>query len=110
MGLPTGPLIPRIIDPAECTGDNNESAATASPCIQRHIRHDCQRQDGTQSTLSGASREGDEVAMLPNGGDTSPPTKLPAGNGLVVLHCADCCAPQTQHRDVTLTHQSMQHH
>jgi hypothetical protein len=34
--------------------------------------------------------------MLPNGGDTSPPTKLPAGNGLGVLQCADCCAPQTQ--------------
>jgi hypothetical protein len=33
--------------------------------------------------------------MSPNGGDTSPPTKLPAGNDLVALQCADCCAPQT---------------
>jgi hypothetical protein len=98
MGLPPHPLIPLIVNPAECTGDDNELAPTASPHIQRHIRHDRQSQDGTQSTLSGAFREGDEGAMLPDGGDTSPPTKLPAGNGLVTLQCADCCAPQTQLR------------
>jgi hypothetical protein len=91
-------LIPLIVNPAERTGDDNESAPTASPHIQRHIRRDCQSQDGTQSTLSGAFREGDKVAMSPNGDDTSPPNKLPAGNGLVTLQCADCCAPQTQLR------------
>jgi hypothetical protein len=36
------------------------------------------------------------MAMSPNVGDNSPPTKLLAGNGLVALQCADCCAPQTQ--------------
>jgi hypothetical protein len=72
MGLPPRPLIPLIVEPAECTGDDSESATTASPTTQRHIRR-VQRQDGTQSTLSGASREGDDVAMSPNGGDTSPP-------------------------------------
>jgi hypothetical protein len=101
MGLPLRPLIPLIIDPAERTGDDNESAPMASPCIQRHIRHDNQRHDGTQSTLSGASHEGHKVAMSPNGGDTSPPTKLPASDGLVALQCADCCAPQTQLRPMS---------
>ena len=72
MGLPPRQLIPLIVEPAECTGDDSESATTASPTTQRHIRR-VQRQDGTQSTLSGASREGDDVTMSPNGGDTSPP-------------------------------------
>jgi len=36
--------------------------------------------------------------MSPDGGDTSPPTELSAGNGSVALQCADCCAPQTQPR------------
>jgi hypothetical protein len=98
MGLPPRLLIPLIVDPAEHTGYDNEPAPMASPCIQGHIRCDRQCQDGTQSTLSGASRVGDKVAMLPDGGDTSPPTKLPAGNGLVALQCANCCAPQTQLR------------
>jgi hypothetical protein len=98
MGLLLPPLIPLIVYPAECMGDNNGPAAMASPCIQRHIRCALQCQDGTQSTLSGASREGDNVAMSPDRGDTSPPTKLPVGNGLVMLQCAACCAPQTQLR------------
>jgi len=34
--------------------------------------------------------------MSPDGGDTSPPTKLSAGDGPVVLKCKDCCAPHTQ--------------
>jgi hypothetical protein len=98
MGLPPRQLIPLIVDPAERTGDDNKSAATAPPRIQRHIRRDRQRQDGTQSTSSRASREGDKVAMSPDGGDTSPPTELPAGDGSVALQCANCCAPQTQLR------------
>jgi hypothetical protein len=98
MGLPPCPLIPLIINPAECRGDDNELVSTVSPRIQCHIRRDHQCQDGTQSTSSGASCEGDKVANLPNGGDTSPPTKLPAGNGLVLLQCANYCAPQTQLR------------
>jgi hypothetical protein len=98
MGLPLRPLIPLIVNPAECTRDDNELAPTASPRIQCHIQRDCQCQDGTQFTSSGASCEGGEVALLPDGGDTSPPTKLPAGGGLVALQCADCCAPQTQLR------------
>ena len=72
MGLPLRPLILLIVEPAECTEDDNKSATTASPPPQRHIRR-VQRKNGTQSTLSGASREGDDVAMSPNGGDTSPP-------------------------------------
>jgi hypothetical protein len=96
MGLLLHLLIPIIVYPAECMGDDNEPAAMASPCIQCHIRCALQCQDGTQSTLSGASREGDNVAMSPNGGDTSPPIKPPAGNGSVALQCAECCAPQTQ--------------
>jgi len=36
--------------------------------------------------------------MSPDGGDTSPPTELSAGDGPVVLQCTDCCAPQTQPR------------
>ncbi len=100
MGLLLRPLILLIINPAERMRDNNELALRESPCIHHHIWCDCKCQDGTQSTCSGASREGDEVAMLPNGGDTSPPTKLPAGNGLVMLQCADCCAPQTQLRRI----------
>ena len=95
MGLLLGPLIPLIVEPAEHTEDNNELATTASPATQRHIRR-VQRQDRTHTTLSGASCEGDKVAILPNGGDTSPPTELSAGDGLVVLQCADCCTPQTQ--------------
>ena len=90
-------MIPLIVEPAERTGDDNKLATTASPTIQRHIRR-AQRRDGTQSTSSGASREGDEVAMSPDGGDTSPPTELSAGDGRVVLQCTDCCAPQTQPR------------
>ena len=39
--------------------------------------------------------------MLPYGGDTSPPTELSTGNGLVALQCADCCAPQTQPRSTS---------
>jgi hypothetical protein len=101
MGLLPRPLIPLIVDPAECTGDNNELATTASPRIQRHIWRDRHRQDGTQFTLSGAFCEGDKMAMLPDGGDTSAPTELPAGNGLVVLQCANCCAPQTQLRPMS---------
>jgi hypothetical protein len=41
------------------------------------------------------------VAILPDGGDTSPPTELSAGNGSVVLQCADCRAPQTQLRSTS---------
>jgi hypothetical protein len=100
MGLPPCPLIPLIVDPAERMGEDNESAPTASPCIQRHIRHDRQCQDGTQSTLSVASRKGDKVAMSSSGGDTSPPTELPASDSLVALQCANCCAPQTQLRPI----------
>jgi hypothetical protein len=96
MGLPPRPLIPLIINPAECTGDNNELATMASPRIKCHIQRDYQCQDGTQSTSSRAFCEGDEVAMLPDGGDTTPPTELPAGDGLVGLQCADYLAPQTQ--------------
>jgi hypothetical protein len=95
MGLPLRLLISLIVEPAECTEDDNELATTASPAIQRHIRR-IQRQDRTHSTLSGASCEGDKVAMSPNGGDTSPPTKMSAGDGSVALQCADCRAPQTQ--------------
>jgi len=36
--------------------------------------------------------------MLPDGGDTSPPTELSAGDGPVMLQCNDCCAPHTQPR------------
>ena len=97
MGLSPRPWIPLIVDPAERTGDDNELATMASPTTQRHIRR-VQRQDGTQSTSSGASREGDEVAMSPDGGDTSPPTKLFAGDGPVMPQCTGCCAPQTQPR------------
>jgi hypothetical protein len=75
MGLPPRPLIPLIVNPAEHMGDDNESAPMASPCIQLYIRPDRQRQDGTQSTLSRASHEGDKVVMSPDVGDTSPPTK-----------------------------------
>jgi hypothetical protein len=96
MGLPPCLLIPLIVDPPERMGDDNELAPTASPHIQRHICCDRQSQDGTQSTSSGALREGDKVAMSPDGGNTSPPTELPAGDGSVMLQCADCCAPQTQ--------------
>ena len=71
MGLPPRPLIPLTVEPAESTGDDSESATTASPTTQCHIRG-VQRQDGTQSTSSRASREGDDVAMSPNEGDTSP--------------------------------------
>ena len=97
MGLPPRPLIPLIVDPTQRTGDDNELATTASPATQRHIRR-VQRRNETQSTSSGASREGDEVAMSPDGGDTSPPTELSAGDGPVVLQCTDCCTPQTQPR------------
>ena len=83
--------------PAERTGVDNELATTVSPATQRHIRR-VQRQDGTPPTSSGASREGEEVAMSPDGGDTSPPTELSAGDGPVVLQCTDCCTPQTQPR------------
>ena len=75
MGLLPRPLIPLIVEPTERTEDDNELATTASPATQCHIRCILCR-DGTQSTLSGASREGDEVAMSPDGGDTSPPTEL----------------------------------
>jgi len=34
--------------------------------------------------------------MSPNGGDTSPPAELSAGDGPVVPQCTNCCAPQTQ--------------
>jgi len=37
MGLPPRSLIPPIVVPAECTGDDNEVATTASPTTQRHI-------------------------------------------------------------------------
>ena len=97
MGLPPRPLIPLIVEPAERTGADNELATTVSPATQRHIRR-IQRRDGTPPTSSGASREGDEVAMSPDGGDTSPPTELSAGDGPVVLQCTDCCTPQTQPR------------
>jgi hypothetical protein len=90
-------LIPLIVNPAERTGANNELATTACPATQRHIQR-IQRRDGTPPTSSGASREGDEVAMSPDGGDTSPPPELSAGDGLVVLQCTDCCTPQTQPR------------
>ena len=114
LGLPLRPLIPLIVDPAKRTGDDNELATTASPATQRHIRR-VQRRNETQSTSSGASREGDEVAMSPNGGDTSPPTELSAGDGPVVLQCTDCCTPQTQlrpRRDAALTQhrQRLLHH
>jgi hypothetical protein len=36
--------------------------------------------------------------MSPDGGDTSPPIELSAGDGPVVLQCTDCCTPQTQPR------------
>jgi hypothetical protein len=98
MGLPPRPLIPLIVDPTEWMKDYNESATTASPRIQCQVQRAHLRQDGTQSTSSGAYREEDDVAMLHNGGDTRPPTKLPTGNGLVALQFADCCAPQTQSR------------
>jgi hypothetical protein len=98
MGLLPRPLIPLIAEPAERTGDDRELATMASPTTQRHIRR-VQRQDGTQSTSSGASREGDDVAMLPDGGDTSPPpTEQPKSDDLVAQQCTDCCAPQTQPR------------
>jgi hypothetical protein len=97
MGLLPRPLIPLNVEPAERTEDDNELATTASPATQRHIRR-VQCQDRTQSTSSGASCEGDKVAMSPDGGDTSPPTELSAGNCSVTLQCADCCAPQTQPR------------
>ena len=74
LGLPPHPLIPLIVEPAERTGNNNELATTATPTIQRHIRR-VQRQDGTQSTLSGASREGDEVITSPDG--AAPPPNCP---------------------------------
>jgi hypothetical protein len=93
---PHGPPAAPVDSPH--TGDDNELAPMASPSIQCHIQCDHQCQDGTQFTSSRASCEGDEVAMLPDGGDTSPPTELPAGGGLVTLQCADCCAPQTQLR------------
>jgi hypothetical protein len=100
MGRPPRPLIPLIVDPAEHTEDNNKLATTASPATQCHIR--CvQRLDRTHSTSSGAFCEGDKVAMPPNGGDTSPPTKLPTGDGLVTLQCADCCAAPTQLRSTS---------
>ncbi len=76
LGLPPRPLIPLIVDPAKRKGDDNELATTASPATQRHIRR-VQRRDGAQSTSSRASREGDKVAMSPNGGDTSPPPNCP---------------------------------
>ncbi len=72
MGLSQRPLIPLIVELAERMEDNNELATTASSATQRHIRH-VQCQDRTHSTLTGASCEGDEVAMSPDGGDTSPP-------------------------------------
>ena len=37
MGLLPRPLIPLIVEPAECTEDDNELATTASPTTQRHI-------------------------------------------------------------------------
>ena len=37
MGLSPRPLIPLIVDPAKCTGDDNKLATTASPTTQRHI-------------------------------------------------------------------------
>jgi hypothetical protein len=92
MGLPPPQLIPLIVEPAECTEDDNNLATTTSPATQRQIRR-VQRQDKTHSTLSGASCEGDAVAMSPDGGDPSPPTKMSAGNGLVALQYANCCAP-----------------
>ena len=72
MGLSQRPLIPLIVELAERMEDSNELATTASPATQRHIRH-VQCQDRTHSTLTGASCEGDEVALSPDGGDTSPP-------------------------------------
>jgi hypothetical protein len=95
MGLPLRPLIPLIVEPAERAEDDNDLATMASPTTQRQIRR-VQRQDKTNSTLSGASCEGDAVVMSPDGGDTSPPTEMSAGNSLVALQYADCCAPQTQ--------------
>ena len=77
MGLLLRPLIPLIVEPAKRTEDDKELAITASPATQRHIRH-VQCRDGTQSTSSRASCEVDEVAMSPDGGNTSPPTELSA--------------------------------
>ena len=114
MGLPPRPLIPLIVEPAECTGDDSESATTASPTTQRHIRR-VQRQDGTQSTSSGASREGDDVAMSPDGGDTSPPPlnspRATVWSRSSVPTAAPLKPSHVPRRNATLTHRhrSMHH-